>query len=163
MIYTTVCTSFFPRQNHIIRPHKKAHNLPSHGVCEASMGISQWYMHHVLLKRWHCFSFCQKGEVGGRHLFLIMSSQEACIEKYCSLKCDNTVSGWNTTIFWKKVLHPSFVLKMKEAYSSITSASFYQTTVCTPDKTVFWIDTTVRTALTSCVISTNKFIPIAPT
>jgi len=96
------------------------------------------------------------------HLFLIMSSQEARFEKHCHLKCDNTVSGWNM-IFWKTVPHPSFVLKMKDAHSSITSSTFYQTTVCTPDKTVFWIGTTIRTALISCVISTNRFIPIAPT
>jgi hypothetical protein len=103
------------------------------------------------------------GGGGQQHLFLIMPGQEACFEKYCHLKYDNIASGRNTMIFQKKVLHPSPVLKMKEAHSSLTPASFYQTTVCTPDKTVFWIVTTIRTVLTPFVISTNRFILIAPT
>jgi hypothetical protein len=101
--------------------------------------------------------------LGGGHLFLIELGQEACFEKYCHLKHDNTVSGRNMMIFRKKVLHPSSVLKMKEAHSSLTSASFYQTTVCTPDKTEFWIVTTIRTVLTPFVISTKRFVLITPT
>jgi len=101
------------------------------------------------------------GEGGG--FIFTKPDQEACFEKYYHLKCDNTVSGRNMMIFRKKVLQPSSVLKTKEAHSSLTSASFYQTTVCTPDKTVFWIVTTIRTVLTPFVTSTNKFTPIAPT
>jgi hypothetical protein len=107
---------------------------------------------------------CQKGEVGGGgHLFLIMPGQETSNKKCCHLKCDNTVTGRNMMILRKKVLHPSSVLKMRETHSSITSASFYQTTVCTPDRTVLWIVTTIRTVLTPFVISTNRCIPTVPT
>jgi len=69
MIYTTVCTSFFPRQNHIIRPYKKSSQTSIPWSMRGKYGHIPMIHAPCSSEKMTLFFFLSKGRGGGAFIF----------------------------------------------------------------------------------------------